>query len=330
MDDRAADRYLAEEGVDRGRGAESPREVPPRGWKDVLVRVMRQVKSDNVPLLAAGVAFFALLALVPSLVALVSVYGLVAEPADIQRNIEDALAAAPTEVQDLVSSQLSSIVESEPSGLRLGAIVGLALALWSASAGVKHLIGAINVAYDEDEGRGFFKLRGLALGMTLGAILVAAVALGVFVVLPATLDGGGSEGTARTALLIVRWPLLALVALAVLAVLYRWSPDRDRARWRWVSPGAIFATVGWVVASIGFSIYTANFGKYNETYGALGAVVVVMLWLFISAYVVIAGAELNAELERQTAVDSTTGPSRPLGERQAYAADTVGQSTAKR
>ena len=330
MDDRAADGYLAEEGVDRGRGAESPREVPARGWKDVLVRVMRQVKSDNVPLLAAGVAFFALLALVPSLVALVSVYGLVAEPADIQRNIEDALAAAPTEVQDLVSSQLSSIVESEPSGLRLGVAVGLVLALWSASSGVKHLIGAINVAYDEDEGRGFFKLRGVALGMTLGAILVAAVAIGVFIVLPATLDSGGSEGTARTALLIVRWPLLALIGLAVLAVLYRWAPDRQRARWSWVSPGAVFATVGWIVASVAFSIYTANFGSYNETYGALGAIVVVMLWLFISAYVVIVGAELNAELERQTAVDSTTGPPRPLGERDAYAADTVGRSTAKR
>ncbi len=329
MDSPAADAYLTEEGTDRGRGADAPHQVPPRGWKDVVVRVMRQVKADNVPLLAAGVAFFALLALVPSLVALVSVYGLVAEPADIQRNIEDALAAAPTEVQDLVSSQLSSIVESEPSGLRLGAIVGLVLALWSASAGVKHLIAAINVAYDEDESRGFFKLRGLALGMTLGAILVAAVALGVFLVLPGTLDSGGSEGAARTALLIVRWPVLALIGLAVLAVLYRWSPDRGTARWRWVSAGAVFATVGWVVASIGFSIYTANFGSYNETYGALGAIVVVMLWLFISAYVVIAGAELNAELERQTAIDSTTGPSRPLGERQAYAADTVGQSTAK-
>ena len=330
MDDRVADPYLAEEGVDRGRGAESPREVPPRGWKDVLVRVMRQVKSDNVPLLAAGVAFFALLALVPSLVALVSVYGLVAEPADIQRNIEDALAAAPTEVRDLVSSQLSSIVESEPSGLRLGVAVGLVLALWSASSGVKHLIAALNVAYDQDEGRKFFKLRGLALAFTLGAIVLAAVALGALVVLPATLDSGGSEGTARTALLIVRWPLFAIVGLAALAVLYRWAPDRQRARWRWVSPGALFAIIGWVIASVGFSIYTANFGNYNETYGALGAIVVVMLWLFISAYVVIVGAELNAELERQTAVDSTTGPSRPLGERDAYVADTVGPSTAKR
>ena len=330
MDDDAALRYVRDEGVDRGRGAETPREVPPRGWKDVAVRVKEQIKGDNVPLLAAGVAFFALLALVPTLVALVSVYGLVADPADIQRNIDDVLRAAPTEVRELVSSQLESIVESEPSGLRVGAIVGLLVALWSASSGVKHLIGAINVAYDEDEGRGFLKLRGLALAMTLGGILLLAVAVAALVVLPRALDDSGSTGVARTTLLIIRWPIFALIALVALAVIYRWAPDRDRPKWRWTSAGAVFATVVWVIASIAFSIYTANFGNYNETYGALGAIVVVMLWLFITAYVVIAGAELNAELERQTVVDSTAGPSQPLGERGAYAADTVGRATAKR
>jgi membrane protein len=330
VDDDAALRYMRDEGVDRGRGAETPREVPLRGWKDVAVRVKSQIKEDDVPLLAAGVAFFALLALVPTLVALVSVYGLVADPADIQRNIDDVLSAAPTEVRDLVSSQLESIVESEPSGLRVGAVIGLLVALWSASSGVKHLIGAINLAYDEDEGRGFFKLRGLALGMTLGGILLLAVAVAALVVLPSSLDDGGSTGAVRTALMIIRWPIFAAIALVALAVIYRWAPDRDAPKWRWASPGALFATVLWVIASIGFSIYTANFGDYNETYGALGAIVVVMLWLFITAYVVIAGAELNAELERQTAVDSTAGPSRPLGQRDAYAADTVGPATAKR
>jgi membrane protein len=330
VDDDAALRYVRDEGVDRGRGAETPREVPLRGWKDVAVRVKEQIKGDDVPLLAAGVAFFALLALVPTLVALVSVYGLVADPADIQRNIEDVLSAAPTEVRELVSSQLETIVESEPSGLRVGAIIGLLVALWSASSGVKHLIGAINVAYDEDEGRGFLKLRGLALAMTLGGILLLAVAVAALVVLPSALDDSGSTGVARTTLLVVRWPIFALIALVALAVIYRWAPDRDRPKWRWTSAGAVFATVVWVIASIGFSIYTANFGNYNETYGALGAIVVVMLWLFITAYVVIAGAELNAELERQTVVDSTAGPSRPLGERDAYAADTVGPATAKR
>ena len=330
MDDDAALRYTRDEGVDRGRGAEAPGDVPLRGWKDVAVRVKTQMKKDDVPLLAAGVAFFALLALVPTLVALVSVYGLVADPADIQRNIDDVLSAAPTEVRELVSSQLESIVESEPSGLRLGAIVGLLVALWSASSGVKHLIGAINLAYDEEEGRGFFKLRGLALAMTLGGILLLAVAVAVLVVLPNSLDDGGSTGAARTTLLVIRWPIFALLALAALAVVYRWAPDRDSPKWRWASAGAVFATVVWVIASIGFSIYTANFGNYNETYGALGAIVVVMLWLFITAYVIIAGAELNAELERQTAVDSTTGPSRPLGDRDAHAADTLGRASAKR
>jgi membrane protein len=322
--------YLRDEGVDRGRGATSPAQVPARGWKDVAVRVKQQFKDDDVPLLAAGVAFFALLALVPSLVALVSIYGLVADPADIQTNIDEALSAAPTEVRDLVSSQLSSIVESEPSGLKVGVAVGLALALWSASSGMKHLIGAVNLAYDEKERRGFLKLRGLALALTLAAIVVGAVAVAGLVVLPNALDSSGAEGVVRTVLLVVRWPLFAVIALVALAAIYRWAPDRERARWHWTSPGAILATIVWVVASVGFSIYTANFGSYNETYGALGAVVVVMLWLFITTYVIIAGAELNAELERQTARDTTTGPPQPLGERDAYAADTVGPSTARR
>jgi membrane protein len=322
--------YLRDEGVDRGRGATSPTQVPARGWKDVAVRVKQQFKDDDVPLLAAGVAFFALLALVPSLVALVSIYGLVADPADIQANIDEALSAAPAEVRDLVSSQLSSIVESEPSGLKVGVAVGLALALWSASSGMKHLIGAVNLAYDEKERRGFLKLRGLALALTLAAIVVGAVAVAGLVVLPNALDSSGAEGVVRTVLLIVRWPLFAVIALVALAAIYRWAPDRERARWHWTSPGAILATIVWVVASVGFSIYTANFGSYNETYGALGAVVVVMLWLFITTYVIIAGAELNAELERQTARDTTTGPPQPLGERDAYAADTVGPSTARR
>jgi membrane protein len=260
-------------------------------------------------------------------VALVSIYGLVADPADIERNIEDTLAAAPEEVRELVSSQLSSIVDSSSSGLGLGVVVGIALALWSASSGVKHLIAAVNRAYDEEESRGFLKLRGLALALTLAAIVAMAVAVAALVVAPAALDDSGSEGAVRMALLIVRWPLFALLALASLAVVYRYAPDRDAPRWSWVSAGAVIATVLWVVASVGFSNYTSNFGSYNETYGALGAVVVVMLWLLITAFVVIAGAEVNAELERQTYADTTRGRERPMGEREAYAADTVGRAS---
>jgi membrane protein len=294
----------------------------------VLVRVMRQVKEDDVALLAAGVAFFALLALVPTLVALVSLYGLVADPSDVQTTVEDTLRAAPTEVQDLVSSQLESVIESSPSGLRIGAIVGLVLALWSASSGMKHLMGALTLAYDEVDDRKFLRLRGLALLLTLGAIVLALLALAGMVV-PDALDDSGTTGTVRLVLQIARWPVLGLIVILALSLLYRWAPDRDAARWRWVTPGAVVATVVWVVASIGFSLYTANFGNYNETYGTLGAIVVVMLWLYITAYVVILGAEINCELERQTLADTTRGPARPLGERGAYAADTLGPSTAR-
>lgn len=316
--------------TERGRRATRPTEVPLPGWRDVAVRAFRQIKADNVPLIAAGVAFFALLALVPTLVAVVSVYGLVADPADIQRHIRDLLAAAPAEVRDLVSSQLRAIVEGSPSGLKVGVIAGIAVALWSASSGMKHLVEAVNMAYGEDETRGFVKLRGLALAMTVAGIVLLVAAVALLVVVPNVLDAGGTEGLARAGLLVVRWPLFGVLALVGLAVIYRYAPDRDDPRWRWVSPGAVFATVVWVAASILFSLYTANFGRYNETYGSLGAVVVLMLWLYITTYVIVAGAEINAELERQTAFDTTEGRPEPLGERGAYAADTLGEAPARR
>jgi membrane protein len=312
---------------DRGREATRPGHVPLRGWKDVLVRTKRQMKADDVPLLSAGVAFFGLLALVPSLVALVSVYGLVADPDQVGRSIDDLLAAAPREVRSLVSSQLSDIVSGSPSGLRLGVLLGLVVALWSASSGIVHLIGAVTLAYDEEESRGFVRLRGVALVLTVAAVGVLAVVVAGLIVAPAGLSDSGAEGLGRALILVLRWPLLGLVGLAGLAVLYRFGPDRDAADWRWVTPGSLLAVVVWVLASIGFSVYVSRFGSYNETYGSLGAVVVLMLWLYISAYVVIAGAELNAELERQTRYDTTRGRDEPLGRRGAYAADTIGPST---
>jgi membrane protein len=311
---------------ERGHLAGRPSAIPVRGWRDVALRVKREIKQDDVPLLAAGVAFFALLALVPALVALVSVYGLVADPADIQRNVEDVLAAAPSEVRDLVQSQLSSIVDSSTQGLRLGAIAGLVVALWSASSGMKHLVAAVNRAYDEEESRGFIRLRGLSLILTVGAVVGLLVALYVLVVAPNSLSDEGSMGLLRTTLLVARWPLLAIAAMVGLAIIYRYAPSRAEPRWNWVSIGAVFATLVWLAASVGFSIYSANFGRYNETYGALGAVVVMMLWLYISAYATVAGAELNAELERQTVRDTTTGRPEALGRRDAYAADTLGES----
>lgn len=268
-------------------------------WKDVAVATWKETKADNVPLLAAGVAFFALLALVPALVALVSIYGLVADPEQVERQVSDLLGAAPQEVRRLIETQLQSVVESSNTGIGFGAAFGLLLALWSASNGMRHMIAAVNAAYDETESRTFLRQRALALVMTLGAIVFLAVAFGVIALLPALLDGTRLSDVARSVIGIARWPLLALSILVGLAVLYRYAPNRDEPRWQWVSVGAVVATALWVLASLAFSVYAANFGRFNETYGSLGAVVVVMLWLFLTAFVVIGGAELNSVLEQR-------------------------------
>lgn len=295
-------RTTVDHGVDRDvpavEGPDSPGGGPPPPvWRSIPRRLKADMKADDATLLAAGVAFYFLLALVPALVALVSTYGMVADPQDIQKAVDDALRAAPTEVQELVESQLTSIVEGSSSGLRIGVIVGLALALWTASSGIRNLMAAVNRAYHQEESRGFLKLRGLAFGLTAVSVVLGAVAAGLFFA-PGAMSSSGSAGVARDALMIARWPLAAMVVIIGLGVIYALAPDRPAPHWEWLSPGAIVATVVWLLASVGFSIYTSQFGSYNETYGALGAVVVVMLWLWLGALAVIIGAEVNAERER--------------------------------
>jgi membrane protein len=283
-------------GTGRANRTARQRRRPATGWWGVATRLKADIKNDAVGLLAAGVAFYALLALVPTLVALVSLYGLVADPSDIERTVDDLLAAAPTEVQDLVRSQLSAIVDSSASGLKVGALVGLAAALWSASSGMKHLMTAVNRGYHRSETRGFLKLRAVSLALTVGLMVLGAVALLGLVIGPQALSRTGATGFARSVLMVARWPLLAAVIVVGLAIVYRFAPDDAEARWSWASAGAVAAAAVWLLASLGFTLYTANFGSYNETYGALGAVVVVMLWLYIGAFAVIAGAELNGQL----------------------------------
>lgn len=308
-----------------GRHAERPKDIPGRGKKDVLRRVKDDLKRDHVGIVAAGMAFYALLAVFPALIAMVAIYGLVSDPAQVEQQVQSLSGILPSGAADIVTKQLHQIATNQAAA-GIGALLGILAALWSASKGAKALIEGINIAYDEEESRGFVKLNGVALLFTFGGIVVATVALGLIAVLPAAFNFVGLGDQGETIAAIVRWPLLVLVVMAALALAYRYAPSRDEPKLRWVTWGSIAATVIWIAASLLFSWYVSAFGKFNETYGALGGVVILLLWFWISAYIVLFGAELNSELEHQTAKDTTEGPPKRMGERGATKADTLPES----
>jgi membrane protein len=313
-------------GNGRGRQADSPQEIPPRGWKDIAKRTMTSVKEDQLPLLSAGVAFYALLSLFPMVIAAVSIYGLVADPKAVQDQIANLTKLLSPETAELVGKQLIEVTNGAGGALGLATVIGILTALWSASSGMKALITGVNLAYDETETRKFFKLRGLALLFTLGAMALIGVALATIVGYPPIADN--LPTVLRWLVAIVRFLILGGLLVVALAVVYRFASDRDQPRWSWVSPGSLVATLLWVLATIGFAIYATYFGNYNKTYGALAGVIILMFWLYISAFVVLIGAELNTEMELQTARDTTRGPEQPMGERGGHAADHVAESPA--
>jgi membrane protein len=312
--------------TDRGREAESPRQMPAAGWKDTGWRVWQSIGDDHLSLVAAGTAFFGLLAIFPALTAFVSIYGLVADPTTIQNQVEAMRGVVPDAGVEIIESQLTRIVEQSGTTHGLTFIIGLAAALWSANAGMKSLFEAMNVAYDEDEKRGFVWRNVVSLALTLGAMIVLAAFLVAIAVVPAVIAMMGLEGAIGWLVALLPWPVILVLGGLALAVLYRVGPSREPAQWRWVTPGSAVAAVGLIVASMLLSFYFANFASYNETYGSLGAVIGLMIWFWISALVVLIGAEVNAELEHQTAVDTTTGRDRPMERRGATKADRVGRS----
>lgn len=303
-----------------GAHARTPDEIPARGWWQVLVRALHRSAEDRVPLVGAGVAFFAFLAIFPTLIAAVLLYGLVADPGDLDRHVANVAAVLPSAAGDLVTEQMRALLEADSQGLSVRFAVSIVTALWSASVGVANLITAVNLAYDETERVGFFKRRGMALLFTVGAIVTFTVLVGLVAILPFAVD---TDSVHPAVLAAVRWVGLALVSAVVLAVVYRYAPERRDARTAWVSVGAVVATAIWVLASLGFSTYVQWFGSYAETYGALAGVIVLLLWLWLTSMAVLLGAELNAEAEHQTDVDTTVGPDRPRGERGAVKADTA-------
>jgi membrane protein len=313
--------------ADRGRLAERPSEIPARGWKDILLRVYQNIGNDHVVALAAGVTFYSILALFPAIAALVALYGLFADPNTISAHLDSLSGILPEGALHVVGDEMKRIAAQGNNTLGVTFIVGLATALWSANAGIKSLFEALNLVNKEPEKRGFIKLNAVSLAFTLAAIVFVLLALGALVVLPIVLNYLGIAAAAELAMKILRWPALLILVMFGLALVYRYGPSRARPKWRWLTWGSAFAAIGWLAVSILFSWYAANFGSYNKTYGSLGAVIGFMIWIWLSIIVVLLGAELNAEIEHQSARDTTTGTPKPIGYRGAEMADTVGATT---
>jgi len=310
----------------RGREAGKPQEIPARGWLDILKRVQRQLTQDNASIVAAGLALYSLLAIFPALAAVVLLYGLFSSPEQITEQLRAFEGLLPPEGVTILQRQLTNLANQSSHTLGLGLMAAVLVALWSARKGMVALMTATNVAYNEREQRGFFRRLFVSLAFTIGAVLgfILLIALGVAV--PVLLSFLPLGDAAQGVLLAFRWALLWFIAVSALSVVYRFAPDRRDAQWRWVTWGSAIAATLWLAGSLLFALYVSKFGaSYGETYGALGGVVIMLLWLFFSAYVVILGAEINSEMERQTRRDTTEGPERPMGERRAYSADMVGR-----
>lgn len=313
---------------DRGRHATRPWQIPLRGWRDIFVRTYQQIGEDRLLATAAGVVFYGLLAIFPAITALVSSYGLFADTSTISTNLQSLAVMLPEGTFGIVQDQISRVTAQGPTRLGLSFAIGLAVALWSANAGMKAVIEALNVVYDEEEKRGFFKLNAVSLLLTIGAITSLLIMVGAVVAIPLALERLGLGAQTEAIVKWGRWPVIVVLLLVALAVLYRFGPSRTEARWEWLSPGATLAAIFWLAGSALLSWYLSHFGNYNATYGSLGAVIGLMMWMWMSAVIVLFGAELNSEIEHQTAADTTKGGPKPLGARGAVAADTVAPSPA--
>lgn len=315
---------------DKGRQADTPAQIPAPGWKEIALRTWKEASKDNISLVAAGVAFYGFLAMVPLLGATVLTYGLVASPTTVLHNVQSMATSLPADVAKLIGDQLLNVVKTSGGKKGLGLVVALAVALWGARNAAGSIVIALNIAYEEEEKRGWLKVTLLSLGITAAAVLLGlfgAAAIGVMAQLESLLPGLGTAGVIFGKLLA--YLLLGALAAAAAATLYRYGPSRRRAKWTWITPGSLFFAVGWVVLTLGFGFYVSKFGKYNVTYGSLGGVIVLVTWLYLSSFVLLYGAEFNSEIEHQTARDTTADAGeKPLGDRGAWSADHVADGAA--
>jgi len=309
-----------------GGAASSPWHMPLAAWKSVLMRTWSSLGRDNISLAAAGVAFYGFVALVPMLAALVLGYGLIAAPATVVQDMQKMMSVMPIDAAKLIAEQLLSVVHTSSTKKGFGLIVALVVALYGARNGASAIITGLDIAYEEQEDRSFVRLILLSLGITVGGIFVAIVAM-IAVASLGHLDDALANAPRLVIVAgkLVSYLVLVLVGAGGAATLYRYGPARKKAKWVWITPGSLIAAILWLLLTIGFGLYVADFGNYNATYGSLGAVIVFLTWLYLSSYVLLLGAEINAELERQTTCDTTEGPAMPIGERGASVADTVAE-----
>ncbi len=306
---------------DRAADAVTPRHIPLRGWARVLRRVGRHVLSERLPLLSAGIAFFAVLSVAPVLVTALSLYGAVNTPAQALDQLSDLAQVLPAQLEPVVADQLASIAAASTHVLTRRGLIGLLVALWTATTAATYLIDALTLAYHQTETRSLLRRTGLALLFVLGGALVLGAVIAAAGVL--TRAGAGAPEPVRSALPALLWAGAAVLMVLMLDLLYRFGPDRQRARWSWTSWGATGATALWVATSMGLFAYVQRLGTYESTYGSLAGVAISMFWLWISVLLVLVGAAVNAEAERETLCDSTVGPERPVGQRGAVVADSV-------
>lgn len=307
-----------------GSQSSHPWEHPWAAWRAILIRVYTMVGYHNLTLMAAGVAFYAFLSFVPLLGAIVMTYGLVADPSTVSRHMQTIFELVPADAARLISDQLIAVVTTASSQAGFGLAIALLLSIYGAMRAASAIIQALNVIYEEEDERNIITTTLLAAMITVAAIvaaLVGIVSAGVLTWIRSETTFLGTAGA--IGIQALTWLVAGAIASAAIAFAYRYGPDRARAQWRWLSVGSVAATLLWLVATVLFGIYAANFANYNATYGALGAVVVLLMWLFVSSLAILIGAEINAEAERQTAVDSTVGHPRPMGRRGARLADTL-------
>jgi membrane protein len=322
---QAASEQWGRHGDPHGRHAEHPGQIPKRGWRDVLLRVKDDISGKSLSLIAAGTAFYSFLAIPSAFTALIALYGLVFDPRQVEQQLTIFQGIMPALALDIITEQLKTLTSQPHHALGISFAISLGVALWSANSATTSMMTALNVVYEEHEKRNLFRYYATALAMTASAVVFVIVSLVLIAILPAVIDWLPLGPFTKTLTTVLRWPLLMVLFVTGLGIAYRFAPSRRKPKWHWVSWGAFVAVLLWIVVSALFSFYVSHFAAYEKTYGSLAGVVLLLMWLYFSAYAVIIGAELNAELEHQTAKDSTEGHEKPMGRRGATMADTVGE-----